>query len=105
MLRFSMPIQLTCTVLFSFAPAAYAQQQSDMSNMSGMSGSKMQGMHGNATGGMNMQTMMKHCAQMHQQMSQGKTMTPDMHKMMKQCDQMDSSMKAPTQAPAATQDR
>ena len=43
-------------------------------------------------GGMNMNDMMAHCAQMKQQMRSGTAMSADMGRMMAQCDQMDRDM-------------
>lgn len=56
-------------------------------------GAGMQGM-GNMSGG-DMQKMMAHCAEMREQMKQGKPMSSDMQSMMKQCDQMDKDMPMP----------
>jgi hypothetical protein len=53
----------------------------------------MQGM--SSTHGADMQKMMAHCAEMREQMKQGKRMSGDMQGMMKQCDQMDSQMAMP----------
>ncbi len=60
-----------------------------------MPGMSMQGVdHANMSSmqGMDMNTMMAHCAQMRQQMRPGMAMSPDMQQMMTQCDQMDRSM-------------
>jgi hypothetical protein len=54
--------------------------------MSGMAGTDHGGMQG-----MDMNTMMAHCAQMRS----SKTMSADMRQMMAQCDQMDRSMGMP----------
>ena len=101
-------IQGVCVALLGLPPIAYAQQNTGMSNMSGMSDPKMQGMsgmQGSSMGNMNMQTMMKQCAQMKHDMKEGQPMGGNMQKMMKQCDQMNSGMKTETQAPAATEGR
>ena len=64
--------------------------------------------------GMDMQTMMKQCADMRQQMAQGThSNSPEMAQMMAHCDEMDRSMggmpgktsSAPAAAPAATRSR
>lgn len=47
--------------------------------------------------GMDMETMMKQCADMRKQMKPGAAMTPDMRKLMSQCDEMDKTMIAPEQ--------
>lgn len=102
MFNISKTVQIAFAALLRVAPAAYAQQQSGMSDskMPGMGGMQSKGM-----GNMDMQTMMKHCAQMHRGMTQGKPIAPGMQKMMKQCDQMNTGPKVDTQAPAATEDR
>lgn len=108
MLNKTKVVEVVCVAFLGLTPAAHAQQDSSMSNMSGMSDSKMQGMggaQGNSRGDMNMQTMMKHCAQMKEDMKQGKPMGAGMQKMMSKCDQMESGMKTDTQAPAATEGR
>lgn len=55
--------------------------------------------------GMDMQTMMKQCAQMRQQMQPGARMTPDMQTMMRQCDEMDRQMGGTAGNPAAPRTR
>jgi hypothetical protein len=55
----------------------------------------MDSMHGSGMSGGDMQTMMAHCAEMREQMKQGKPMSADMNGMMQQCDQMDSRMPMP----------
>ncbi len=103
-----------------FLPVACAQPSSQpatqgMSSgnqgMSGMSG--MSGMQGHDMQGMDMQAMMKQCADMRQQMAQGTHQnTPDMSQMMAHCDEMDRSMgsmpgmgSSTSTAPAATRTR
>ena len=80
------PLQIACVALLGLTPLAYGQQTQN-SNMSGMSGSHMQGM-GGMQGGTNMQAMMKRCDQMLRQMTQGKPMGSRMQKTMQQCDQV-----------------
>lgn len=101
-------LRATCVAAFGLLPVACAQQPqpaatSGMSNMSGMS--SMPGKAAHDMAGMDMQTMMNHCAQMRQSTSQGKPLAPDMQTMMAQCDQMDRSMTMSAPAPAATQSR
>ena len=48
------------------------------------------------TSAANMQQMMARCAEMREQMKQGKPMSADMHAMMQQCDQMDNQMGMPS---------
>ena len=55
----------------------------------------MPGMDHSAMQGMDMNTMMAHCAQMRQGMRPGMATSPDMRQMMAQCDQMDRSMGTP----------
>lgn len=98
-------LRATCLTAFGLLPTACAQQPqpapvSGMSGMSSMPGMKMHDM-----AGMDMQTMMNHCAQMRQEVSQGKPLASDMQSMMAQCDQMDRSMTTSMPAPAATQSR
>lgn len=52
-------------------------------NMGGMDHSRMGGM-----GGMNMQQMMAHCAQMRNEMRPGATAAPEMQHMMQHCQEM-----------------
>ena len=58
---------------------------------------------GHTMPGMDMDTMMKQCSQMRQQMRPGEPLSPQMQTMMRQCDQMDREMgsaaPAPTEAP------
>src|SRR5260370_40513408 len=68
---------------------AYAQQQGGKSDMPGMSGHDMQGM--------DMQSTMKQCAQMRQQMKPGAKMSPEMKKMKSDCYVMDRYMNTATQ--------
>ena len=65
-------------------PANAGTAAAPMRGMSGMDHSSMQGM--------DMNTMMAHCAQMRQQMRPGMAMSADMRQMMGECDQMDRSM-------------
>lgn len=102
MFNISKTVEFAFAAFLGLAPAAYAQQQSGMSDPK-MPG--MEGMQSKSMGNMDMQTMMKHCAQMHREMAQGKPIAPGMQKMMKPCDQMNAGTKADIQAPAATQDR
>lgn len=95
-------LRLLCAAAFGLLPVACAQQPQP-APMSGMSG--MSGMSTHDMAGMDMQTMMNHCAQMRQEVSQGKQLAPDMQKMMAECDQMDRSMTTSTPAPAATRAR
>lgn len=46
-------------------------------------------MQGHSMGGMNMQQMMAHCAQMRAQARSGAALAPEMQSMMAHCDQMD----------------
>jgi hypothetical protein len=98
-------LRATCVAAFGLLPVACAQQPqpaatSGMSNMS-----SMPGMAAHDMAGMDMQTMMNHCAQMRQATSQGKQLAPDMQTMMAQCDQMDRGMTMAAPAPAATLSR
>jgi len=68
-------------------PANAAPAAAPMPGMAGMDHSAMQGM--------DMNTMMAHCAQMRQGMKPGMAMPADMQQMMAQCDQMDRSMGMP----------
>ena len=68
-------------------PANAAPAAAPMPGMAGMDHSAMQGM--------DMNTMMAHCAQMRQGMRPGMAMSADMRQMMAQCDQMDRSMGMP----------
>jgi len=68
-------------------PANAAPAAAPMPDMAGMDHSNMQGM--------DMNTMMAHCAQMRQGMRPGMAMSADMRQMMGQCDQMDRSMGMP----------
>ena len=68
-------------------PANAAPAAAPMPNMAGMDHSNMQGM--------DMNTMMAHCAQMRQGMRPGVAMSADMQQMMAHCDQMDRSMGMP----------
>jgi hypothetical protein len=68
--------------------------QSGPATMPGMSG--MSGMPGHDMSGMDMSSMMTHCAQMRQQMAQGQPMSPEMAQMMTHCDQMDRQMGMPS---------
>ena len=92
---------LACIAAFGLLPAACAQQPQP-AGMSGMGGMSMHDM-----AGMDMQAMMKQCAQMRQDVVQGKQLASDMQKMTAHCDQMDRSMtmEAPAPAPAATLSR
>ncbi len=71
-------------LMLGAAPPARAQDQGAKPDMSGMKG-------------MDMDAMMKQCAQMRQQMKPGAAMSPDMQKMMTQCDEMDRSMNSSSQ--------
>lgn len=74
-------------------PANAARPASPMPAMSGMDHSSMPGMdHSSMPSmqGMDMNTMMTHCAQMRQQPSSGQTAQG--RQMLNQCDQMDRSM-------------
>jgi uncharacterized protein involved in copper resistance len=79
-------------------PASTAPMASPMPGMAGMDhsnmpGMRMQGMdHSNMPSmqGMDMNTMMSHCAQMRQQTTSGQTAQG--RQMLDQCDQMDRSM-------------
>ena len=95
-------LRATCVAAFELLPVACAQQPQP-APMSGMSG--MSGMSTHDMAGMDMQTMMNHCARMRQETSQGKQLAPDMQKMMAQCDQMDRGMSMGAPAPAATLSR
>jgi len=68
-------------------PASAGQGAAPMPGMAGMDHSNMQGM--------DMNTMMTHCAQMRQGMRPGMAMSADMRQMTAQCDQMDASMGMP----------
>ena len=88
-------------LLLGAVPLALGQQQgggSDMSNMPGMKGGKS-GAPSHDMKGTDMDSMMKQCAQMRQQMKPGAAMSADMKKMMAECDEMDRSMNAPSQQP------
>jgi hypothetical protein len=78
------------------APSAGTQDHGSMQGMSGMKGKK-----GSDMSGMTMDQQMAHCAEMREQMKQGKPMSSDMQQMMKQCDDMDRQM----QMPAGTKSR
>lgn len=106
----SQMLRATCLAAFGLLPAACAQQPqlapiSGMSGMSSMPSMNMGGMKTHDMAGMDMQTMMNHCTQMRQEVSQGKQLAPDMQSMMAECDQMDRGMDTSMPAPAATQSR
>ncbi len=93
-------LRATCVVALGLLPVACAQQPQPPAT-SGMS--TMPGMAAHDMAGMDMQTMMNHCAQMRQATSQGRQLAPNMQAMMAQCDQMDRGMTMG--APAATLSR
>lgn len=68
-------------------PANATPAATPMPGMAGMDHSNMQGM--------DMNTMMAHCAQMRQQARAGVTPAANMQQMMARCDQMDRSMGTP----------
>ena len=68
-------------------PANAAPAAAPMPDMAGMDHSTMQGM--------DMNTMMAHCAQMRQGMRPGMASSANMRQMAAQCDQMDRSMGTP----------
>lgn len=74
-------------VSLGLALGACAQQPRPMATAP-----SMDAMQGRSMAGMDMQTMMTHCAQMRQQMRAGSPMGADMRGMMAQCDQMDRQM-------------
>lgn len=85
--RYSGPLIAAIALL----PAACAQQPGGMSGMN---------MPGHDMSGMDMQTMMSHCARMRQETRQGVAMSPDMQSMMAQCNQMDQQMGGPASSAA-----
>jgi hypothetical protein len=91
------PMGLALALMMAAIPLAEAQQNnSNMSNMPGMSKTSPKAKTHDMPG-MDMQSMMKQCADMRKHMKPGATMTGDMQKMMSQCDEMDKSMTAPEQ--------
>ena len=68
-------------------PANATPAAGSMPDMAGMDHSSMQGM--------DMNTMMSHCAQMRRGMRPGMAASADMRQMMAQCDEMDRSMGTP----------
>lgn len=96
-------IVMSILAIGTVSPQAFAKQsQPGTGGMSGMPG--MSNDQTPPTDGKDMQTTMRQCAQMKDDMAEGKHMSGDMQKMMTQCDRMDRMMRnAP--APAATQDR
>lgn len=84
-------VRLTLLLAAATLPAACAQPSQPEAQMNGMKMNGMGNMQGHDMAGMDMSSMMKHCADMRQGMSQGQ-MSPDMQKMMTQCDQMNHGM-------------
>lgn len=84
---------LTVALALLIAAPAYAQS------------GRSQDQSSHAMPGMDMQAMMKQCAQMRQQMRSGSQMSPDMQRMMTQCDQMDAQMNNPSSSPSGTHQR
>jgi hypothetical protein len=100
-------VALTFGLMVTAIPLASAQQspsKSDMSNMPGMATTPPKSQTHDMSG-MDMQSMMKQCADMRKQMKPGAAMTPDMQRMMSQCDEMDKGMTTPEQPYTPPADR
>jgi hypothetical protein len=90
----------SCAAMLGLAVACASPAFAQQNDMQGMQ------MQGHEMSGIDMPTMMKHCARMRQAVRNGATLRSDMQRMMAQCDQMDRQTGGTLDsAPPATRDR